>query len=135
MRRDRVASERRAISAIERLQSGNARYPRYRGRAVRITVTSVAREAGLSRATVHRLQAVHEQIRDLRGVPLAKQPQSSKKRAASDRIAELEADVQRLVEENTKLSMLLARFDPLYCKVTDDLTSRRAVKQRHAARD
>jgi len=78
-------------------------------------VTSVAREAGLSRATVHRLEAVHERIRQLRReAPLANRKAAAGRVSPADRVAELQTQVQNLLEENLALTIRLARVDPSF---------------------
>jgi len=110
-RRDR--SRQRIEAAIDRLQQGTATHPRHIGIRVRLTRQAVAREAGVSSATLYRFPLLVQRVTNLLGSTKtqALPPAEQRRRQFLARIEELERQNNALLAENLRLVRELAKRD------------------------
>src|SRR5690348_8066522 len=106
----RAASRNKVEAAIQRLQSGSAHHPLHIGIKVRITKQAVAREAGVSSATLYRFPDLVQSIDYLfKNKQVQLMPQSEqRRRTLLARIHELERQNNQLLAENLRLQRELA---------------------------
>ncbi len=111
MRRERTSQQIEA--AIERLRSNSCVHPKHIGLRVRVTKSSVAREAGVSIANLYRFPELCKQIDVLATAAPAVGNRSSEQRRAAlvDALAEANRRIEALMTENTRLTLELGRHD------------------------
>jgi hypothetical protein len=109
-RHGRRAASRLAIkSAIERLKNGLGTHPRHVAVMVRLTKQAVAKEAGVSPATLYRFPELVKLIGEVTKGELPKASASEQRRLKLvQRIDELERENAALIAENLRLSRELA---------------------------
>ena len=122
--------ERTYRAALERLVEGKATHPKYAGRPTKITPSTVAREAGLSRNplyTTHRALLSEIEAAAQRPTPAADLAATIGRLEA--KIAELHGDVRRLATEK----QLLATENLALLQPAQQAEDRLASRDREAA--
>jgi chromosome segregation ATPase len=99
--RERMERSRRAITdALDRLVKGHPTHRDLKDTRYKITVTSVAKEANVSRTTIHAYPDLHERINEHKKQKVASANTATK----DDKIAELKERVAELETERRKLA-------------------------------
>lgn len=109
----RQRSERAITDAIARLVNGNARYPGHVGIQVRLTKQAVAREAGVSSATLYRFPELVAKIDKISEKQVGQRQSASAQRLARllEAIEEYKRREAALIAENLRLTRLLVKYD------------------------
>lgn len=98
--------------AISRLRNGTAIHPLHIGVRVRVTKEAVAREAGVSSATIYRFPDLCTSISALSSTADQRiRPSEQRRKALQNRIAELERMLNGAVSETVRLTRELAKYD------------------------
>jgi hypothetical protein len=127
----RKAQTRTKISqAISRLSNGTAVHPLHIGVRVRVTKEAVAREAGVSNATIYRFPDLCTSIAALSATKNQRiRPSEQRRKALHDRIADLERMLNGALSETVRLTRELVKYDPsLGVKTPISLEQRRRKK-------
>jgi len=127
----REKSKNQILAAIQRLHSGTATHPLHIGIQVRPTKQAVAREAGVSSATLYRFPDLIKSIDNLFDAPRPQaMPRAEQhRRSLLARIAELERQNNLLLAENLRLTReFAAQASPTATSITNSLDQRRARK-------
>jgi hypothetical protein len=116
--------------AISRLSHGTAVHPLHIGVRVRVTKEAVAREAGVSNATIYRFPDLCTTISALSGTANQRiRPSEQRRKALHGRIADLERMLNGALSETVRLARELAKYDPsLGVKAPISLDQRRRKK-------
>jgi hypothetical protein len=102
------------VAAIERLQKGDGTHARHVGLRIRITKQAIAREAGISSATLCRYPDLVARIGAVAGDAVKQRLKPSEQRRARmvDDIAQRDREIAALLSENFRLTRELAKYDP-----------------------
>ncbi len=107
------ATRAKITQAISRLSKGTAVHPLHIGVRLRITKEAVAREAGVSNATIYRFPDLCQSISSLsRSKEQRVRPSEQRRKALHARITELERMLNSALSETVRLTRELAKYDP-----------------------
>lgn len=105
--RERKRRSRQAITdALDRLDKGHPTHGELKDTRYKITLTAVAKEAGVSRSTIHAYPDLYQRIIAYKSAPVASNAAATKDDKIAElreRIAELEAERRTLVTHNAVL--------------------------------
>src|ERR1700681_3617550 len=123
------------LQAISRLSNGVAVHPLHIGVRVRISKEAVAREAGVSSATIYRFPDLCTSISALSSTTDQRiRPSEQRRKALQDRIADLERMLNGALSETVRLTRELAKYDPtLGVRAPISLEQRRRKKSNATA--
>ncbi len=129
-------AERDFSEALERLERGTPRHQRLKALAargaLRITVSSVALEAGRSRTLIGTADCAYPEIRNR--ILAGRQP-AAQHRTQDDIIARLRIDNQALRAENSRIATQLADAVAAAWRLKKELDFQRAVQKRSRSRN
>lgn len=124
------------MEALERLEKGMPRHPRLRALsargALRVTVSSVALEAGRSRTLIGKADCAYPAIRK-RIVDGQRPP--AQRRTQDEIIAQLRRDKQALREENARIATQLADAVAAAWRLKKELDFQKQVQKRSRSND
>lgn len=129
-------AERDFSEALERLERGTPRHQRLKALAakgaLRVTVSSVALEAGRSRTLIGTADCAYPEIRNR--ILAGRQP-NAQHRTQDDIIARLRLDNQALRTENARIATQLADAVAAAWRLKKELDFQRALQKQSRSRD
>lgn len=124
------------MEALERLKKGMPRHPRLRTlsarNALRVTISSVALEAGRSRTLIGKADCAYPAIRKR---IMDRQLPPAQRRTQDEVIAQLRRDKQALREENARIATQLADAVAAAWRLKKELDFQKEVQKRSRSHD
>jgi hypothetical protein len=106
---------RKAIrAAVERLRRGEGNHPRHAGLTIPLTKAAIAREARVDVSTLYRYPTLLAEIDSAPSTASVRTAKASVQRRNKlvNRIDALNRDLNAALQENLRLSRILAKYDP-----------------------